>query len=637
MRFTLLRYLILGLPVLCAYLAFSTGDYFYYILCAVSLLFSVFVVFPSFLAVSGFSFPRFGGRSGRNVPVQSDGRKRSWWGRIAEIPFYIPILAFVLLCAGGAYISLYSLGSYSHSSIFVGFFLAYYQLAVNNLPYAIGIGVGIFVVTLLLYVVFNFRSLRRIGWFVLKSLVFSVVLSSLALVVSYFVLYGYAVVRFNQEATALSDSRLDATILLSKDKIVGKIKTLREPPHIVLSDKPMGQMIVYYLVTKGVDSKSFYGGQILTHMPPSLLGTTKSIADSQVLVDSTLFIQSLEKADIEAISPSLGKLLVKHYFSDRYIKDEPSVSVLGRQEYLKFREDQINEQLAKIQELVDKVQKNLTIVGGNISTDKSKIASNQDGITKATSSRDSDDKLCRSVMGYDYDGNVVRYYSDQECDRVRDEWNGVISQLSKNLADWQKQLSYDQNQWAQYTEAKKTIEQIKSFVASQKSSTPQELGVFTPETDIKLALDSTDKKMLHEYAVTLVHEYLHYTSYVTKERQLPRFFEEGLTEYYARKVISKELTTDTNIGYPLLVKVIQQMASKLPEQQLEDIYFTKDVDRLQSLLDQAYGKNFYNDSEFYFTAMSYVSSKDALKFANNVMLKIGGKELTEKDLYSDGK
>ena len=76
------------------------------------------------------------------------------------------------------------------------------------------------------------------------------------------------------------------------------------------------------------------------------------------------------------------------------------------------------------------------------------------------------------------------------------------------------------------------------------------------------------------------------------------------------------------------------MTKKIPEDELKNIYFNKDEKALIALLNNTYGSKFYQDSEFYFQAMSYVSGKEALKLANNIMFKIGGKDLKEEDLNS---
>jgi hypothetical protein len=82
---------------------------------------------------------------------------------------------------------------------------------------------------------------------------------------------------------------------------------------------------------------------------------------------------------------------------------------------------------------------------------------------------------------------------------------------------------------------------------------------------------------------------------------------------------------------------MKEIIKKIPESTLEDIYFKKDESTLGAVLANAYGENFYKDTENYFSILPYLSgTKDGLKIANAIMLRIGGRTLTENDLYSSG-
>jgi hypothetical protein len=133
-----------------------------------------------------------------------------------------------------------------------------------------------------------------------------------------------------------------------------------------------------------------------------------------------------------------------------------------------------------------------------------------------------------------------------------------------------------------------------------------------------------------------MHEYLHYASYISDDKKLSDvFFEEGLTEYFARQIIKDDLNISTNIGYPVSAKILDQMTKRISESELADIYFSKDQDRLEKLLDRTYGENFYKNTGIKFLNLQYASSPDlALKIANEIMKNIGGNPLKEKDLLS---
>jgi hypothetical protein len=74
----------------------------------------------------------------------------------------------------------------------------------------------------------------------------------------------------------------------------------------------------------------------------------------------------------------------------------------------------------------------------------------------------------------------------------------------------------------------------------------------------------------------------------------------------------------------------------IPESELAEIYFTKDEVALQKALDRVYGDGFYENNQVIFETLQYTSSpKQALKLANDIMKRIGGEPLTEKDLKSN--
>ena len=147
-------------------------------------------------------------------------------------------------------------------------------------------------------------------------------------------------------------------------------------------------------------------------------------------------------------------------------------------------------------------------------------------------------------------------------------------------------------------------------------------------------MDYTSSNTLADYLSTLVHEYFHYTSYVSEETVLPGFFEEGLTEYFARKAIKQELNISTQLGYPVLVKIIEKIVDDIGEDELKEIYLTKNTDRLIGILNEKYGDTFYNESELYFTLLPFLPAEDQLTVANNILIRIGGNQLNSDNIFS---
>ena len=244
-------------------------------------------------------------------------------------------------------------------------------------------------------------------------------------------------------------------------------------------------------------------------------------------------------------------------------------------------------------------------------------------------------------------------YARMESDYVKCASLGIHSELycqdqKKPLYDAADLARHELDSWqAKLTRGRKLIADQKAIIAfyqSQKivgrtlsDNIPHERGSFDPISGIKLTLDTIDNpRALADYFATLTHEYLHYTSFVSEGKKLSDpFFEEGLTEYYARMAIAKDLAVSTNLGYPAFVKIITKLAKNIPDSELADIYFTKDQSKLESVLNRVYGDRFYQDIRPVITALQYSSSPhQILPLANIIMDAIGGDRLTETDLLS---
>ncbi len=639
-------FILLILPLLFLYLGISYHDSFYYLVAAISLFFSVLVVVPNLLPkkFTHFKLPRFKFKKpsvyhvwndNGSKPTSTESKKhQNLLVFIVKSPFSLLFLVYLLIFT---YISVFILSATNSSNFVFSYYISYLDFAKKS---GVSILIPLVLATVLIYLLKNASkkkfSLRNYPSSKLRIFISSILVLFLAFNFSLVSTFLFGVGEVNVLAVKIRSNPESAGFAWGKDKVLQKLKSMNHPPKVIDGGQNFSAKVILGESISSNSRGEYYAQYIVASLPSTLVIPVSIPNEPLVMFGDNLIINSLDKDQIEAISPTLAKLLVKKYFTNRFIKDEPSLQVLGRQDYLKFREDQINTQIAEIDKLINAATDLIKGINGNIANDKSKIAYNQNAIAYYTDLADASYKYCINNGYTDYFTNTfVHFNTPAICESNKTQYDGDIAQFKKNVTDWQSQLQYDQSQLPQYQEAKDTLTSYKILIASQKDSTPQELGVFIPgEKTIKIALDYTGSKSVTEYLETITHEYLHYTSYVSEERSLPQFFEEGLTETYARKVIKKELGKDTNIGYPLLVKIIQQMITKIPEDKLQEIYFTKDKNELQAVLDDAYGKDFYKNSDYYFSIMSYVPPKEALKFANNIMIKIGGKSLTEEDLVS---
>jgi hypothetical protein len=406
-------------------------------------------------------------------------------------------------------------------------------------------------------------------------------------------------------------------------------------PVIIPYTSNQQSRILSIFISSNQKRNSFYVNSLIPNVPSFMVLPVQIPNTSIFFVKDNLIVKGVNPSDIEPISPYIGNLLVKSYFKSRFIKTYPSVKVMGRQEYLDYRISQYNESITKLNNYIQALEDEISGYYGRIQSDKTKIANNQSIISESASSRDSYYNSCVSA-GYYFYGYYYHYYSQSYCDNQRTQWDAIINKANQNISDLSSDISTTQSYLYQDQEADKEAKSYVSYIESAKDQTPQELGVFEPDNNIKVAVDETSPNVVVDYFETLAHEYLHYSSYVDKDKTFTyNFFEEGLTEYFARKVATNEFNVNTHMGYPLLVAVMKEIIKKIPESTLEDIYFKKDESTLEAVLANAYGENFYKDTENYFSILPYLSgTKDGLKIANAIMLRIGGRTLTENDLYS---
>ena len=425
----------------------------------------------------------------------------------------------------------------------------------------------------------------------------------------------------------------------NKGFVQGKVIT--DPQAInkaILSSRNIPHFAYYkYNYKKGVvllklnNKKGFYGDVIVTNLPDSLYKAINVPQVSMMLVDNNLLITELKEDSLEEISPAIGKILVKSTFTNKNIKDEPNVTLLNRQEYLRLREKQINKEVKKLDERINEIDTEIAQAQGYIAEGKRNLQEAQDFLANAASMKEVKYNECKTA-GETYMGEFYRYYTDDQCNSLRAQYDKAVGEVSGKINSMQANISHNQQVLSGYQSIRSQIADTRDFVDATKNSTPYELGIFLPKKEIKIALDSNNPDAFNAYLATLVHEYLHYTSYISEERTLDHFFEEALTEYFARKVIKKQLNYKENLGYPVAVKLITEITKKVPEDKLLKIYYTKDQKQLEYLLDEAYGKDFYSDSKLFFATINYLPLDESLKTANTIMLRIDGKKLSKSDI-----
>lgn len=636
----LLRTLVFIVPVFFVYLSLSSRDSFYLILAGITLIFSILFIFKEVLSSSAIRLPKSLKKFRRKAEkveteITHEIDEFRHKHKKAKLPLFKLIVILLLNTAVFLLVVLTSLSLIDEQNIFVAYYKSLSKEFYSSLLNSIAVIFFVIANVVILFVLLK-KSIRGNRKRVLSSLTLGVLTIILAIHLAFLVSFLYGAGLTNYKVLEVKSNPQKAGLIWGEQPVKENLQNMDKPPKILGSDKDVNERITN-LVLGTSNADSFFQGNVLASIPSSFLFIKLEIPDESLIIyKDYLVITELKKEEIEEISPTIAKLFVKDYLNPRYIKDEPYVRLMGRQEYLKYRDDKINEQIAEIEKLIDETQSYINLLYSNINQAKQNIAENEQGISESVQLRDYYYEQCRNAGYYSYYfGYFYRYYSDAECDNRRAEWDSLIAEFQQNINDWNSALAQSQSALPEWQEWKTTLEGVKELVASQKERAPQELGIFEPERNVKVVLESTSTESLADFFATLVHEYYHYSSYVSEERTLPYFFEEGLTEYFARKTIRVNMDVQTQIGYPMITRIIEEITEKIPESRLEEIYFTKNGEALASLLNGTYGKEFYEESEFYFTAIYYSPVTDeTVKFANNIMFKIGGEELKVEDLSS---
>jgi hypothetical protein len=449
--------------------------------------------------------------------------------------------------------------------------------------------------------------------------------SVIGLLLSAILIFAIAVTELNILAVLININPKVVGVKDDKEVIVQSLKNSNRPPEIVTSDPSrFRELLAVAVASAGKDN--FYGSLVLPSVPSWLVIPIRKSGSSMLLVDNTLIISEINPTDLQTISPIIGYRLVKQIFANRAIKSYPQVAILADADYLKFRQQEADDKLAKIDSETRDIETQIETVTTKIKFDQQAVTDNQNQLNLVYRQRETQYQSCL----------VTGRQTEQECKNQISSWDEKVTLANTAVNDANWQLESDQKSLKDYQSYLDILTTQASLVKALESSITSEAGQFVPADSINMVLNPTDPTRIADYISTLTHEYLHYASYISGDKFLPDlFFEEGLTEYFARKAIKNNLQVATNVGYPAAVKIIEQMTKRIPESELADIYFAKDQSKLEAVLDRVYGDNFYKQNRVIFTLLLYTADEiQALKLANTVVGRMGGEALKINDLVS---
>jgi hypothetical protein len=350
------------------------------------------------------------------------------------------------------------------------------------------------------------------------------------------------------------------------------------------------------------DRHSFFNDRILPSFPTTIFTNLPVDYPSMAFVNHHFVMTAINNHDLSIISPALGKFLVENGFNAVTKKQLPPVTVLDKNEYLAFRKQTIESQIKKIDTVLGKVD-------GSIQNINDAIAQNQQVIA--------DQHKRHAAVASQFAS--LRCATTSDCQMIQNAWNKYIAKANDTIDTAALTLEKNQAVLGASIDNKNTLAQSKQQAGITEAFADQELGVFIPQKGITIMVDSQDPAAYDKFISTLAHEYLHYLSYKSTGQTLDHFFEEGLTEYFARKAAKEYLHSNIAIGYPMETNVIQQMTTRISENQLLEIYFSKDQEALQQLLDNTYGDNFYETHAKDLNTLIYLPPLQAKAVTDSVL------------------
>lgn len=486
-----------------------------------------------------------------------------------------------------------------------------------------------------LYLSYSYKTHKHYPFY--KKYLFSLFHSSILLICGFFLSYIFllliACIQLNFFSVLIRINPKLLGVVTDRETIVRQIKTSPIPLEISSSDKEQ-KRILFAIGEATSGTENVYGKFLLPSISRFFLLPIHKPEGGMLLVDNILIFTELNQKDIQEVSPYLAYTFARQYFQNRYIKYYPKTYIMTRAQYLEFRKNDGKNKLAKVEEQIKISEDSISTFSAQLDTDKEALTQTQETLKKDYAQREDRYKACYSAGSYK-NKVFTRLNTDDYCKTIYNSFddqikntNDLIETLKNKIQTGQQKLS-DAQKFALFFKTQRNVVKI------QSNNIPHELGVFTPDNTIEIALDTSNSHAIADYFETLIHEYYHYASYSKEKHFTDLFFEEALTEYFARKTVENSLNFSTNLGYPVHVKLMSEIVKSIPESDLANVYFTKDEARLEELFNRVYGNNFYKDTRTLFATLQFTSDpKQILSLANRIMKKIGSPPLKESDIFS---
>lgn len=517
----------------------------------------------------------------------------------------------------------------SVSNPFLSYFDVELRFIINNLTIFILVILLLTIVVAVLNISKKKKVLKGYGRFALQLMAINITGFFLA----FAILFVVAFVEVNLLAVIIRSNPSTLGIVVDPNSISDKLKEQNTPPVVIANGRNGGRLPITVAVSE-TGKNSFFGSRILTNFPSALVFFKINPEPKALLIGNSLIVSDLNSLEFQEISPVVSYLMIKKYFSDRNIKSFPEVSLMDKNEYLAYRQEDFKNKISEYDNLITETFDQADSLSEAIDGLEKEVLDNQDQVKELSTKREKEYTKCVNVGVYE-DGVFTRTNTKEYCQEQISDLEAELKELKDSGVELSALLEKDKAKLVQYQAYEKYYQNQKVLTQEESTYISYEFGTFNPPDAIKITLSKGDStQATADFFELLVHEYLHYARYEENGKRISSsFFDEGLTEYFARNIIKYNLGVDTNLGYPVSVKLISQIAKRIDEGDLADVYFANDQEALQKILDRAYGEDFYKNNIILFETLQFTSNtKQILQIANDIMNEIGGDSINEKDL-----
>jgi len=417
--------------------------------------------------------------------------------------------------------------------------------------------------------------------------------------------------------------------------IIQNINKLERPPVLIAGENSR-RILAVTIAIASAGKDNFYARKVVSDFPVFLILPARKTNSGVLQVGDSLIISEINSSEFQNISPVIANLMIQRYFPKQIIKKYPKVELMSNDEYKNFRKNDFENKFKKFDEVISQIREDEKNLTDSLDRLRTQISDNETEVANLSSQREKEFTSCVNE-GYYKSGEYVKTNTKEYCTEQIKDTEDKLTELKNNGDELKSTLQSNLAKIAQYQSFDKYYSNQMTLTQEASTYVSYEFGTFEPPDKIKIALVlQNNSQAVADYLELLVHEYLHYMRYEENGLKLgSAFFDEGLTEYFARKIIQQSMSTNTNLGYPVNVKIVSQIAKRIADTDLADIYFTNDMPSLEKHLDKVYGKDFYEQNAVLFETLHYSANTDQLlQIGSDIMSEMGGEPLKKEDLQT---